>query len=141
MTWEVLWEQEGLELCRAAPRRWGELSPSWAMLIGKEHFGPSLCPSVSPRASQPYWKAGGITSIGRASGEPRECRWAEPNWAQGGIQHRNLQNSWFKQTNKQTNRRYFLLLCNKNHPDLCIPSPAPAPSWLCLHLRTFPVFP
>lgn len=36
-----------------------------------------------------------------ASGEPRERGWAEPNWAQGGIQNLNLQN---KQKNKQ---RYF----------------------------------
>lgn len=103
----------------------GEPSPSWAVLIAKEHSGPSLCPCLSK---------GSLILLGWASGEPvEECGWAQPNPAQGGIQNLNLQN-------KQANKRYFLLLCNKN-PDSCIPSPAPTPCWLCLSLRTFPVFP
>lgn len=70
----------------------GELSPSWAVLTGKEHFGSSLCSHLSK----------GSLSLKGSSGELWECGWAEPNPAQGGIQNLNLQNSWFKQTNKQT---------------------------------------
>lgn len=68
-------------------------------------LGPPLCPRVSK----------GSLSLGK-------CGWAEPNPAQGEIQNRNLQNGWFKQTNKQ---RSFLLLCNKN-PLICV-SPAQLP--------------
>lgn len=87
----------------------GQLSPSWALLIGKGHLGPSPC----PRFSQ-----GSLSLVGSgASGEPRERGWAEPNWAQGGIQTLNLQN---KQTNKQ---KILLLLCNKN-PWFVYPQPS-----------------
>lgn len=111
LAWEVLWEQEGLELPRELGLCEGQLSPSWALLIGKGHLGPSLCPHLSQ---------GSLSLVGSwASGEPRERGWAEPNWAQGGIQNPNVQN---KQTNKQ---KILLLLCNKN-PLVCV-SPAQLP--------------
>lgn len=105
---------------QSCPQEMGPCEGGAQPFLGHAHRKGTFWAIPVSLALQGHLSLAGRQAGSRASGEPRECRWAEPNWAQGGIQNRNLQNSWFKQTNK----RYFLLLCNKNPPNLCIPSPS-----------------
>lgn len=70
----------------------GEPSPSWAVLIAKEHSGPSLCPCLSK---------GSLILLGWASGEWRNV--GEHNQ----TRPREGSKTWICRTNKQTKDTFY----------------------------------
>lgn len=101
------------ELSRELGLCQGELSPSRALLGGKENIlGPSLSPWLSKGISALWDQESLRMWVGRT--KPGPGRDPKSEFADGWT--------------KQRKTRSFLLLCNKNPPDLCIPSPAPVGS-------------